>query len=446
MKKCFCLFALLLLLTCCSPVNLSTSTSTTTPSTMIASTGTPLAAQSLPTATPSITSTAPASHPPILEVNQACIKTVLPKRNSQGVLVFKQSAFSRFIFQNSQAGTLKHVPPGNNGDIFLGVISPNRKSLFYIWDANDVSGKARHIVTDASGIPQTDIPFDFVFQSGGDVFWLNDKALRIPDLDIQKKAVHNFSFDPVSGKKTSLADNFPAIIGNENINWNIDPLAISIGIVTGTNIVYDPTLTHVLYPKENGLISLYDLETNTEIAQTTIPGWGRLPKWSDDGKYLAIIGTMSTDPAHEDRDELLLVSRDGPQFQQVTQLTSTFKSVHIETYSWSPDGKQIAFWLKTEKTQSDNPANPFELAVLDVQTGQITMQCLTGTSEIEFDAGGYSRAADLIWSPDSTQLLVAQYTSKDKKKFHVMLVDLAENTAYEVAENMYQVGWMTKEP
>jgi hypothetical protein len=392
----------------------------------------------------SSTPTAAASHPLILEVNQACVKTVPPKKSNQGVLVFKQNAFSRFIFQDAQAGTLKYVQSENNGDIFDGVVSPNQKSLFYTWDANDVSGKARHILTDASGIPQIDIPFDFIFESS-DIFWLNDKVLRIAELDIQNKAVHNFSFDPVSGKKTSLADNLPAIMGNKNIHW-IDPLAISIGIVTGTNIVYDPTLTHVLYPKENGLISLYDLETNTQIAETTISGWGRLPKWSPDGKYLAIIGTMSTDPAHEDLDEFLLVSRDGPEFQRLTQFTSVFKSVHIERYSWSPNGQRVAFWLKTENTSSDNPANPFELAVLDFQAGQITMQCLTGTPEIEFDAGGYSRDADLIWSPDGTQLLVAQYTSKDKKKFHVMLVDLAEKTAYEVAQNMYQVGWMTKEP
>jgi Tol biopolymer transport system component len=158
-----------------------------------------------------------------------------------------------------------------------------------------------------------------------------------------------------------------------------------LGVSKGINIIYDPTLTIALYPKSNDSVSLFNLETNQEIAQLSIPGRARLPKWSSDGKYLAVIGTKSYSTENALLDEFLIIPRDGLDMKRLTFPVSAFKKVHIEDYSWSPDGNRIAFWQKADNNKSTTAQNPFELAILDLAKNEITNYCISGTSTIEYE-------------------------------------------------------------
>jgi Tol biopolymer transport system component len=227
------------------------------------------------------------------------------------------------------------------------------------------------------------------------------------------------------------------------VDWSIDASAIEVGLTKGINIIYDPTLTRALYPKPNSAVSLFNLETNQEIAQLSIPGQTRLPKWSPDGKNLAVIGTKSYSAENILLDEFWVISRDGLDRKELSFPPSSFKKVHIEDYSWSPNDSQIAFWLTTDNNKSTTAQNPFELAVLDLDRNEITNYCISGTSTIDYAT--YTDPVNIIWSPDGTQLLIVRYNNDNNKNTDEIIVDLKNKSAYKVAENMQPIGWMTIE-
>lgn len=176
----------------------------------------------------------------------------------------------------------------------------------------------------------------------------------------------------------------------------------------------------------------------------SLPGRGKLPKWSPDGSELAIIRTQADSSKDIIWDEFLFLSRDGSDVKQLSYPTTVSKRINIEDYSWSPDGNHIAFWLRTATSTSTTAQNPFELAVLDLTTNVITNYCVAGTSTIEYEM--YTDPVNIIWSPDGTQLLIVRYSDDQKKNTDEIIVDLTNKTAYKVAENMQPIGWMTKEP
>jgi Tol biopolymer transport system component len=203
----------------------------------------------------------------------------------------------------------------------------------------------------------------------------------------------------------------------------------------------------VVYPKNNEEISLTDVETGKELATTHLPGWGRLPLWSVDGANLAIIANIVNDSSAT-KNEFFIVSKDGGEFRQLTHLTDEFDHVSIDNYAWSPDGKQIAFWLNDGTRDTTMQGKASELMLLDVTTGEITDLCMQGIS-IRFNDdtdGIHMIYPQPVWSPDGSQIMITQLDTKNSKKYNVLVVDIASKSAYKVAENLEPVGWMTKEP
>jgi len=395
---------------------------------------------------PSITSQPPLPVPVTetltqLEINQECIETKSDsQKNSEGILVFQKEYGSRLVFVDNQTGNQKFVPDDANAKVWGAYVSPNGKWLIYELDPGDRSGEHKFILAKADGITQEEMLFgDWNVSS---IFWLNNNALRVTQPDNAVTYISNFTLDPFNGAKVPLRSDFPGIEGR-GIDWGIDRNAIELGVTKGINIIYDPTLTRVLYPRNDNSVSLFNLETNQEIAKLSAPGRGRLPKWSPDGRQIAIIGTMSDSSKGEILDEFLLVSRDGSDAKRLSFPSSVFKKVHIEDYSWSPDGSRVAFWLKTDNTTSTTAQNPVELAVLDLETNEITNYCISGTTTIEYET--YTDLVNILWSPDGTQLLIVRYNNEDNKNTDEVIVDLTNKTAYKVAENMQPIGWMISE-
>lgn len=377
-----------------------------------------------------------------LEISEECIEIESKTQGTiRGSLVFQKEYGSRLVIVDSQTGTQRFIPDDPDMSVRGAYISPDGDWLIYRLDWGEPNGETKLILTRTDGIQQMEIPFgDWSVSS---IFWLNNDVLRITEPNNALTQLNNFALDPLLGSSTPLRSDFPDIADNA-IDWGIDGNAIQLGVSQGINIIYHPSLTKALYPTKDGQVSLYDLESNQEIARLSPPGRARFPKWSPSGSDIAFINTVTNVSNNEILDEFMLVSQNGSRIRHLSLPSSFSKRLYIENYSWSPDNTQIAFWVKYENNQFTTAQNPVELAILDLTTNAVTTHCISGTNTIEYNT--YTDIVNIIWSPDSTALLIVRYNNDNDKSTDEIVVDLSNKLGYRVIENMQPIGWMSKEP
>jgi len=126
---------------------------------------------------------------------------------------------------------------------------------------------------------------------------------------------------------------------------------------------------------------------------------------------------------------------------KLTNLTAYSPRTYIQSYSWSPDERYVAFWLNIDVPPDHRQKfGQQNLAVLDTHTLQVTNYCLPG----DFSTSRARLVSAPIWSPDGRQLLVEnRYAEKVSR---VIWVDVTENVAAQIADNMEPIGWMMSNP
>jgi len=205
--------------------------------------------------------------------------------------------------------------------------------------------------------------------------------------------------------------------------------------------VYDPTLTRAIVPKvlsENEElytfalwdVSAQELVSSLENIYVEPVLWSNVspkPVWSEDGAYFAFVGHLFDDSLPE--FELYQVSRDG-QVAQLTHLTliARFRDLPI---TWSPDSKKIAMILDLHPEIDGE-----DVLVLDLETKEITGTCIS----VRGNMSAYEIYPPLIWSPDGQQFLVKDWT--DDSHNRIILVDIKQGFAAQIAENIELNGWM----
>ena len=222
---------------------------------------------------------------------------------------------------------------------------------------------------------------------------------------------------------------------NKLVHWKFDNHATEFGYIHGANIFYDPSLTRVLYPKDNNVVSLVDVENETEIASAQFEDWGKLPTWSPDGQFLSIV-------SHEgNADEFYLISRDGGEFQKITNLSEELNFGSISEVVWSPDSKQIVFWLNTIPGELEDGAQS-ELAILDIRSRQVTRLCIPGISNYAYEPWSMNHP-EPIWSPDGRYIMFTQWDDPAApKKYNVLVIDTETGNVEKISENTAPIGWM----
>jgi Tol biopolymer transport system component len=158
--------------------------------------------------------------------------------------------------------------------------------------------------------------------------------------------------------------------------------------------------------------------------------YGGIPVWSPNGEKFVIALAENVPQVRDSADELYIITSDGYS-KRITYLTEQYAYVDIGEYSWSPDGRYIAFWL-TIDPRTDFIEN---LAVIDTQALILTSYCIPGK------VGGGSGAHYPIWSPDGKQLVVENITNSDNQ-INVLLVDIQEGIAVNISHDMTPEGWM----
>jgi WD40 repeat protein len=191
-------------------------------------------------------------------------------------------------------------------------------------------------------------------------------------------------------------------------------------------VFYDPTLTYVAYPiGEHGEgVVLYDLQADSIIWEGKAPDryWvfkSHTLGWSPDGNNLAVVVQ-----AIDGSDQLILVDHDGTTESLLwsSRIRPTSFSI-IEDIAWSPDGKFIAAWLRTDVFGDSN------LVLIDVETQTVFDLCISTA---------YDNLP--IWSPDGSQLAVE--VREEYSTIYTLIIDLKDEYAVKVVDNLAPVGWL----
>ena len=139
------------------------------------------------------------------------------------------------------------------------------------------------------------------------------------------------------------------------------------------------------------------------------------------------------------------MSNDGKTLKRLTYLSEQFERVSIKEYSWSPDGTKIAFWLNTNFPLSDDEEVPYELAIVDVASGNVTNLCITEPSVTVKELGenaGY--LVEPVWSQNSNDLLV-QVNSVERSMpdfYTETILVIPPNMALGMMKDAQLKGWM----
>lgn len=298
--------------------------------------------------------------------------------------------------------------------------SPSGKWLAFR-RGTDTGDSEQLIIATGSGERVVRIPWDAKWR--GISGWLDDERLWI---SVERPGYVNdrlVLFNPFTKEQTEFPGDYPDASDKfPRIGW---------GGFDSSAKVFDPTLSIVVYPSGVNRLILWDTITNTRISiiEGTISINGP-PTWFQDGRSFIIKNDQS--------GELFLVSRDGIE-KQLTHLHDYFPQFDIAPYSWSPDGRYIAFGLFVEGSHypDDYPlvrqGGNTRLAILDLETNLVTDYCVPNHV-----------SGAPIWLPNNYQLVVGNHPFMNEGR--VYLVDLAARSVFEIAENAYQVGWLEAVP
>ena len=420
----------LLLSSSCSDAstNVGTAKSTDLPATSLATLPSPtLVSTETPTPLPLPSSKTKCVSEPSKSINLALDGVIVLERAGGG-------AFDIYPFYLFDAKTKSKIKTINDNNQII--VSPDRKLLAYT-HYGSTEEKELIGILNSKGDSLADFDLFFDGYRWSHFTWQNSQELRITTTINENKVVARL-LNPFTKTHNILNADWPDIHNSvppydENgPHWEFDYY------VYGANIFYDPTLSRVLYPKDNEIVSLIDVNTKAEVANGHFTNWGKLPSWSPNGDYLTIVSR------EENADEFYFLSKNDREFHQITNFSKEFGFASIPTYTWSPSGNQIAFWLNL-KSDGNVAGTESELAILDIPSRQVTRLCIQGISAFTIDPIEMTYP-DPTWSPDEKYIMITQWDKVESPdKYNVLIVDSTNGNIENFGENLQPIGWMTKE-
>ena len=190
----------------------------------------------------------------------------------------------------------------------------------------------------------------------------------------------------------------------------------------------DPTRKRLIYPTiDDDYIysTLWDIENRKVLAKLRYyPYLYNDPLWLLDGNDFLIISYT-----HDNYAEWFQVTRDGG-IRQVSQFSDFLKpgNYSFAIPSLSGDGHYLAF-----QVSFNNSNLPPRDLILDLWSGNIQAFCI--------DAVPWGSQPTPIWSPDERYLVISNTTNH---KGNLILVDVEQQRAYRIAEDVDAIGWIEK--
>ncbi len=365
------------------------------------------------------TSYSPATSTPLLPENiltYQCLEVMLSlplETRPQGILIIDEQQPYLLSIKTGEKTAL-------NSSKFQFHVSPNGN-----WFASrymDDNNKSWLSIETVGGVQQI-VPWnDDWFLLGG---WVDNEHIWISHYTEPLLTVVN----PFSGEEQELKPDFP---GLETVAQEGEHYALG-----ASTVIYSSSQNYVVYPRleEDGYvyIVLWDQQANHVLAKVKDVGksFSYDPLWSLDETqiYVAVIDKWDSNKPEDSIENFFSLSQDG-RVRQLTDFGASFVDTFIGGVSLSPDGRKIAFWLQVRPSPYVEP----QLAVLDLETKQVTSYCIPGSYRSSFTIPA--------WSLDGRYLAVqSQY---EPNAGRIILVDTNEGWAAQIAEitQGWPAGWL----
>jgi hypothetical protein len=364
-------------------------------------------------------------------VSQICLNQTtgeIPK--TSGALIF---ARFRYIYQfTSTTGAIEIAGMEPHSDQFTdinGDVSPDRKWLVY--RSFDNEGDDHYWLYSLNEAPKE-------FQQNNQFSVLGTFRWRSNDeIWVKSEGVPGFLFNPFTQKTQELPD-FPTQQTTDTLGACIDDLC---ALDYAGFQPYDSANQFWIFAFAGGY-TLTDKEGKFLWEYGNPAAGFNLPKWQPGDQKLGIPMPKSEQDFLGEHYEIFTVDREGHQ-RQLTNYSAAFPVMVIDKFSWSPDGRYIAFWGDTRSKEKIAQQNPYHLFVFDTVTHHTIDYCVPDGYFGQFSYGyGYmygSHSAP-IWSPDGSQIAVNGLLDGKRQ---ILLVDFASGTVSPVAEGEL-IGWMAE--
>lgn len=317
-------------------------------------------------------------------------------------------------------------------------ISPDKTRMAFI----SVDSQILNIVNAEGIIHQSlSIPTSWI----SIVEWAQEDKLLIENarfIGTSEAQTHSSSilYDLSSGDYREYLPDYPYKTVSHEAEW---------GSHFGQSAAYNSMFSSVVYAGQidtDGYLILWDSQRGELIGQwlTYEEDYQGLPLWMSDGKsFIAglypsaidykgnVTAVIPDGLPYMGGYDLFRIYQDG-EIERLTFLNTKYKS-GFEGRSMSPDERFIAFWLNLDYTARALESTR-NLAIFDINTGIITNLCLPG--------GNYPWPP--VWSPDGDYLVITiSNPLGDSTK--VMLVDLDNGIAFQIAQDAIGLGWLASE-
>jgi hypothetical protein len=158
--------------------------------------------------------------------------------------------------------------------------------------------------------------------------------------------------------------------------------------------------------------------------------------WSPDGAVLAFGGAENLEDSATrqlDQQGVYLLHRDGAQLSLVTDFLSTYETFTSYGFSWSQDGRYLAFMVLGQVSSETQVTD--RLYVYDAVTVRIIPLCQRQVASGRWHDGP-------IWSPDGRYLAYADSTQapSDDEMKQLRVVDLCNGDVVILAEDISFIG------
>ena len=363
-----------------------------------------------------------------------------------GVIVMSPKLSERDNLYLIEASTQKRIadlPPypyyGPN-QIWGTDVSPDRKLLAYLVDME--SGEHLYVVNGRGQILVDELMIDsegnylLAHSEPRDralsisLYWLDNVRLMTDIVPLSTSLIMPAEaavlFKPFTGESVEYLPVYPEIV------WSIWYLGWDRGYNSG--MVFDPTMTRVLYARSDERVSIWDLENDREIillSEKSVSGHG--PIWKEDGSAF-LIDLFSGDEERREWEprDLFLYTRDG-QASRLTYFGEQFTDSFAHSPRWSPDGKKIAFVFGSEEQDyCPQEETIFYPAVIDLDQPDVVRIFCTNIDYF----------SNPIWSPNGEQLI---YFLSIEESFENIVIDLETGSSFTLSNDGQAKGWMLSE-
>lgn len=333
-----------------------------------------------------------------------------PNNNFSGYLVVSEQDANRFNYfsvlslDNQSAITLTDIgEPGRDA-----IVSPDHHWVAYEqWLSKDFS---QHWLVIASSDSNTKLTIPWRNKWRNVAYWVDTTHLLI-------RADTSFSIlDPFNNVEEEIELSFSNLYQYER-HWE-----------KYLNVAMSPDRSNLVYPTKGEGLNLITFPDRKIVSSVSYVYLGATPKWSPDGGYFIFAAPKSFDP--DSSWVTIVLGTPSGKYQQIILPQNTLE---VFNFSWSPDGKYVAFWMNYNYEE-------YHLTILDLEEHEVVDACVTSHSSWFFSA----KENVPLWSPDGSKLAFAIQNIEIEDVTDLVVVDLREGVGIKIEGNYRPIGWLDK--